>query len=175
MCFSILCLGGAVLTPCIKKAREVKFDSQSVASHEKMVCLFPVLFLLTVTLLDSGGSLREAEIRPTARPGALRSAGDAEEIPPAGVWSVGPSDPILISVWTGCPQDETSCSVSAAATLHSSVSTHVFVFWIIKLTSFTGKLFLVGNLRHVISSCSTLYPALCNRKHEETFTIPSVL
>lgn len=93
MCSSIPCLGGAVLTDCIKKGREAKWDSQSVPSHEKMVCLFPVLFLLTVTLLDSGGSLREAEMRPAARPGALRSAGDAEEIPPAGVWSVGLREP----------------------------------------------------------------------------------
>lgn len=165
MCSSILCLGDAVLTACIKKEREVRLDSQSVPSHEKMVCLFPVLFLLTVTLLDSGGSLREAEIRPATRPGALHSAGDAEEIPPAGVWSVGLSDPILISVWTGRLHDETSCSVSTAATLHSSVSPRVFVFKS-KNSSFTGKVFLVSNLRHVISSCSTLYPAghaLCNR------------
>lgn len=45
-------------------------------------------FLLTVTLLDSRGSLSEAGVRSTAHPGALRSAGHAEEILPAGVWTV---------------------------------------------------------------------------------------
>lgn len=42
-------------------------------------------FLLTVVLLDSRGSLWEVGVSSTTHPGALCSAGDAEEIPPEGV------------------------------------------------------------------------------------------
>ncbi len=44
--------------------------------------------LPTATLLDSRGSLSEAGVCSTAHPGALGSAEDAEEVPPAGVWTV---------------------------------------------------------------------------------------
>ena len=43
--------------------------------------------LLTGALLDAGGSLSEAGVGSAARPGAFGSAGDAEEIPPAGLWT----------------------------------------------------------------------------------------
>lgn len=46
------------------------------------------VFLLTAALLESRGSLSEAGISSTTRPGALCSDGDAEEVPPAGVRAV---------------------------------------------------------------------------------------
>lgn len=51
-------------------------------------CFWHFTFLLTVTPLDSRGSLSEAGVCSSSHPGALGSAGDAEEIPPAGVWTV---------------------------------------------------------------------------------------
>lgn len=45
-------------------------------------------FLHTAALLDSRGSLSEAGISSTTRPGALCSDGDAEEVPPSGVQTV---------------------------------------------------------------------------------------
>lgn len=44
--------------------------------------------LHTAALLHSRGSLSEAGISPTSHPGALRSDGDAEEVPPASVQPV---------------------------------------------------------------------------------------
>ena len=62
------------------------FSHRSVISSLNVA--FDFTFLLTVTPLDSRGSLSEAGVCSSSHPGALGSAGDAEEIPPAGVWTV---------------------------------------------------------------------------------------
>lgn len=72
-----------------KRQPKVKLDLQRVPYCERMVCLFIVFFMVTVALLDSRGSLWEAGVHTAAHPGALGSAGDAEEVPSAGVRPVG--------------------------------------------------------------------------------------
>lgn len=47
-----------------------------------------LVFLLTVTWLQSGGGLSKAGVSPTAHPGARSSAGDAQEVPGGGVCPV---------------------------------------------------------------------------------------
>lgn len=63
----------------------------SMVMHTNYTCCFCSdfgAFLLTAALLDSRGSLSDAGVSSTTRTGALCSDGDAEEVLPAGVWTV---------------------------------------------------------------------------------------
>lgn len=87
------------------------FYEAGLSVSEKHVCLFSSS-LLTVTLLDSRGSLWEAGVCSTAHPGALRSAGDAEEIPPAGVRTVELRERPSLCSWTQSLVQHPSSSAS---------------------------------------------------------------